>query len=177
MEQVQEGKLSCLGLLFERYHKPLYAYFYRLTGDADLGEDLTQTVFERILKYKATFAGRGAFSAWMFHLARNVVNDHWRKNKKRGYQESLEDEENKLALSENPHNSDRTEELDMLQMAMSRLAPEKREIITLSKLQGLKHKEIAELWGCTENNARIKVFRAFQELKQVYLNIDKEVMP
>jgi RNA polymerase sigma-70 factor (ECF subfamily) len=175
MEQVQAGKLSCLGLLFERYHKQLYAYFYRLTGDADLGEDLTQVVFERILKYKATFAGRGAFSAWMFHLARNVVNDHWRRNKKRGYQEDISGEQDKLKFSENPHDTDREEELDMLQQALNGLDGEKRELITLSKLQGMKHKEIAELWGCTENNARIKVFRAMQELKQVYLKLDKEV--
>ncbi len=174
MLQVKEGRTTCLGLLFERYHKPLYAFFFRLTRDGDLSEDLTQTVFYRILKYKHTFLGKGAFSAWMFHLARNILADHWRKNKREGQRNDLKTIEKTAESSYGPV-SDREEEVGLLQKALLQLSDEKRELLELSKFQGLKYKEIADMTNSTENNVRVKIFRAIQELKTIYAQLDEEV--
>lgn len=174
MLQVKEGRTSCLGLLFERHHRPLYAFFYRLTRDGALSEDLTQNVFYRILKYKHTFLGKGAFTAWMFHLARNVLADHWRKNKRDGQRDDLKDIENTAKSSYVPAD-DREEEVSLLQKALKRMSDEKRELLELSKFQGLKYKEIADMMESTENNIRVKVFRALQELKTIYAQLDEEV--
>ena len=81
MLKVKDGNLDKLGLLFERYKKPLFGFFYNMNKDAELSEDLVQNVFLRILKYRYLFRGEGDFKTWMFHIARNVMNDHYRKNK------------------------------------------------------------------------------------------------
>jgi RNA polymerase sigma factor (sigma-70 family) len=174
MLQVKEGRTSCLGLLFERYHKPLYAFYFRLTRDAELSEDLTQTVFYRMLKYKHTFLGKGAFTAWMFHMARNILADHWRKNKREGQRDGLTEVENSLQNSYTTA-TDREEEVELLQLALQRMSADKRELLELSKFQGLKYKEIADMLESTENNIRVKVFRAVQELKTIYAQLDEEV--
>lgn len=174
MLQVKEGRTSCLGLLFERHHKPLYAFYFRLTRDAELSEDLTQTVFYRMLKYKHTFLGKGAFTAWMFHMARNILADHWRKNKREGHRDDLTAVENSLQNSYTT-TTDRDEEVVLLQKALQRMSEEKRELLELSKFQGLKYKEIADMLKSTENNIRVKVFRAVQELKTIYAQLDEEV--
>ena len=49
MLQVKEGQLDKLGLLFERYNKSLYGFFYRLTLDREVSEDLVQNVFLRTI--------------------------------------------------------------------------------------------------------------------------------
>jgi len=87
MLQVKDGQTDKLGLLFERYNKSLYGFFYRLTCDSNASEDLVQNVFIRILKYKYTFHGDGKFSTWMFHMARNMFADHYKKSKRMGYKE------------------------------------------------------------------------------------------
>ncbi|EMR02406.1 RNA polymerase sigma factor [Cesiribacter andamanensis] len=174
MLQVKEGKTACLGLLFERHHKPLYAFFYRLTRDAELSEDLTQTVFYRMLRYRHTFLGKGAFTAWMFHMARNILADHWRKNKREGQRDGLAEVENSLQNSYTPA-TDREEEVGLLQKALERMSAEKRELLELSKFQGLKYKDIADMLNSTENTIRVKVFRAIQELKSLYAQLDEEV--
>jgi DNA-directed RNA polymerase specialized sigma24 family protein len=91
MQKVKEGDIDRLGLLFERYKKPLFGFFYGLNKDAGLSEDLVQNVFFRILKYRYLFRGEpagrpggGDFKTWMFHIARNVKNDHYRKENKLG---------------------------------------------------------------------------------------------
>jgi RNA polymerase sigma-70 factor (ECF subfamily) len=60
------------------------------------------------------------------------------------------------------------EELNQLKRAIQLLDPEKREIIILSKLQGLKYKEIGQIIGCSEGTVKVKVFRALKELKKVF---------
>ena len=81
MVKVRDGDIGKLGLLFERYKKSLYGFFYGMNRDSDLSEDLVQNVFYRILKYKHVFRGDGDFKVWMFHIARNVNHDHFRKDK------------------------------------------------------------------------------------------------
>ena len=55
MLAVRDGEIARLGDLFERHHGPLYGFFYRVTGERTLSEDLVQLVFYRILKYRHTY--------------------------------------------------------------------------------------------------------------------------
>ena len=172
MAKVKDGDLDKLGLLFERYKKPLYGFFYGMHKDADLSEDLVQNVFVRILKYRTLFRGEGEFKTWMFHIARNVSHDHFRK-KKVIARESLEDWEDRVGNDENRLTEyQRDDEMNLLSRAMDRLPEDKREILLLSKYQEKKYKEIAELLDCTEASVKVKVFRALQELKELYREME-----
>ena len=89
MLKVKAGDLDKMGLLFERYHRPLFGFLYHTTGQVAHSEDLVQTVFYRMLKYRHTFSGEGEFRTWMFHLARNVVNDAAKKNQRVVYEPDI----------------------------------------------------------------------------------------
>src|SRR3982751_3450029 len=52
----------------------------RLGAQPSASEDLVQIVFYRILKYRHTYRDEGKFSAWIYHLARKVSADHFRKH-------------------------------------------------------------------------------------------------
>ena len=175
MLKVKDGDLDRLGLLFERYKKPLFGFFYGMNKDAELSEDLVQNVFFRILKYRYLFRGEGDFKTWMFHIARNVNHDHYRKNKL-GKRESVEDWNEKLGHSDiYTTHVQQDEELKMLSLAMDRLPEDKREILMLSKFQDKKYKEIGEIIGCSEGAVKVKVFRALQDLKAVYNQLEKHM--
>lgn len=172
MLKVKDGDLDKLGLLFERYKKPLYGFFYGMNKDAELSEDLVQNVFVRVLKYRYLFRGEGDFRTWIFHIARNVSHDHYRKNKIQR-KDSLEKWEERLGSDENRDTEfEQEEEMQILAMAMDRLPDDKREILLLSKYQDKKYKEIGEILGCTEGAVKVKVFRALQELKEVYKQLE-----
>lgn len=176
MLKVKDGDLDKLGLLFERYRKILFGFFYNMNHDAGLSEDLVQNVFMRILKYKKGFKGDGEFKVWMFHIARNVGHDHYRKNKGR---EADEIDHWKDKLSDNEMNREgeieRGEDLDLLRIALKRLDEEKREVLTLSKLEGMKYKNIGDILNCSEGAVKVKVFRALQALKQEYMDLQSRV--
>lgn len=172
MLKVRDGDLDKMSLLFERYKKPLFGFFYHMNKDAELSEDLVQNVFLRILKYRYLFRGEGDFRTWMFHIARNVSHDHFRKNRLAA-KDSLETWQDRLGSDENRSSGiQREEEMHLLSMAMDRLPEDKREILVLSKFQDKKYKEIGEILGCTEGAVKVKVFRALQELKEMYQKLE-----
>ena len=173
MEKVRDGDLDRLSILFERYKRPLYGFFYGMNKDQELSEDLVQNTFLRILKYRHLFRGDGDFKTWMFHIARNVSHDHFRKNKIKN-KESLENWEERLGHDENRFTEIRqVEEKEMLSMAMERLSEEKRAVLLLSKYQEKKYKEIGEILGCSEGAVKVKVFRALEELRVIYRQLEK----
>lgn len=173
MIKVKEGDVEKLGLLFERYKNPLFGFFYGMNKDAGLCEDLVQNVFFRILKYRYLFRGEGEFRTWIFHIARNVSHDHFRKNKWTK-KVSLDSWEERLVTDENRNTQfQQDDELRMLSMALDRLPEDKREILMLSKFHEMKYREIGEILGCSEGAVKVKVFRALQELKEVYRQLEK----
>jgi RNA polymerase sigma-70 factor (ECF subfamily) len=166
MLKVKNGDLDKLGLLFERYHRRLYHFFYRLNRRRDVSEDLVQGVFERILKYRSSYTADGSFSTWIFQIARNLHADHYRKHQT---EENLDDfldfDQLKGEGFESGEEQADKEELKLLQLALDKLDPAKKQALLLSRFQGFKYKEIAEIMDCSESSVKVKIFRAIRELE------------
>ncbi|MGC2697119.1 MAG: RNA polymerase sigma factor, partial [Candidatus Angelobacter sp.] len=81
MAQVRSGMGEMLGVLFERYHVPLFNFYLKLIGERTVSEDLVQEVFFRILKYRHSYRVETPFKAWMYQIARNARIDHFRKHR------------------------------------------------------------------------------------------------
>ena len=174
MLQVREGDLKKLGLLYERYKKVLFAFYYHQNRDAGASEDLVQNVFYRVLKYRHGFRGDGVFKVWLFHIARNVNVDHYRKNKRVELQD-IDSWQDKLgdSNSEAHQNMEKQESRELLHLAIQNMDPDKREVLILSKIKELKYREIGEILGCTEGAVKVKVFRALKALRSNYLALQK----
>ncbi|MEQ6123397.1 RNA polymerase sigma factor [Pseudotenacibaculum sp. MALMAid0570] len=173
MLKVKNGDTHKLGLLYERYKKRLFGFFYQMNKDASLSEDLVQNVFVKILKYKHTYTEESKFVVWLFQIARNTSYDNFKKNKKHVHKD-IDD----IGYSLNGHDDVgeaiiKNENTINLKKAINLLSPEKKEFIILSKFKELKYKEVGEIMGCTEGNARIKVHRALNELKDIFLTLEK----
>lgn len=172
MLKVKDGDLDKLGLLFERYHRRLFGFFYRLTRRQDISEDLVQSVFERILKYRHTYSNSGPFSTWLFQIARNIHTDFYRKKEK--HEEEIEKIEwNSIAEeSQEPELEDNRKQ-KLLETALEKLDPIKKETLILSRYQGFKYKEIATIMDCSESAVKVRVFRALNELKEIITELKK----
>lgn len=172
MMKVQAGEYHQLGLLYERHHKDLFAYFFRCTGDKLKSEDLVHNVFLRIMKYAKKFSGTGKFVYWMFSIARNVWIDEYRKDKVLKNHQSIGDLERKEEGPDPSQLIEKKEKQKMLSLALQSLSPEKREAIVMSRFQGLKYAEIAEIAGCSENAIKSRVQRGLIELREIILKIE-----
>ncbi len=173
MLKVKSGDLNKLGLLYERYNKSVFGFFYRNTSNQVNSEDLVHLVFERILKYRHNFRGDGKFTTWMYSIARNALIDHYKKSKKLGQDVKLDEGISTQIQNDDFENESFEERLRLLKHAMLKLENDKRELLTLSRYQGLKYKEIAEILQTTEGAVRVKIFRALNDLRKHYLKLEK----
>ncbi|MGA2095343.1 MAG: RNA polymerase sigma factor [Candidatus Acidiferrum sp.] len=167
MLEVRNGAGETLGVLFDRYHAPLYNFYAKLTGDRTLSEDLVQEVFLRILKYRQSYQPGTPFRAWIYQIARNARVDHYRKTPKHI---TFEPE---MAPPVVPKDAAlESEEAALLHQAMMHMPEEKREILILSRFQELKYEEIAKLLGCELGTVKTRIHRAIQELRLVFRQLE-----
>lgn len=171
MYKVKAGDIDKLGLLYERYNKSLFGYFWRLTSNTEISEDLMQTVFYRILRHRKQFKGKGRFISWMYRIAHNLWVDFYKKDKRLGNREDLKpwDLKDELTVDEQIA---REERIRQLRSALNHLDPDKKEVLILSRYQGLKYYEIADLLKTTEGAVKIKIFRALNDLKEIYVKME-----
>jgi len=163
MSQVRSGVGEMLGVLFDRYQMPLFNFFYKLTGNRTMSEDLVQEVFFRILKYRQSYRPGTPFRAWMYQIARNTRVDFFRKQRP---EVSWEPEMEPVVMPGD--SAQQKQETDMLYRALLQMPEEKKEVLILSRFQGLKYEEIAQLLGCEVNTVKTKVHRALQELRELF---------
>ena len=173
MRAVRDGDVSRLGLLFERYHLPLFDFLSRMTGNAGVAEDLVQDVFVRVLKYRATFRDEGRFDTWLYRIARNARVDYF---KSRRPSESIDE-----AALEIPQPGDgpaeavqREREVARLRRALLLLRDDRRELIVLARYRAMKHEQIADLLGIQVSAVKVRLHRAVQELRQIFLELPDE---
>lgn len=168
MLQVRSGEGETLGVLFERYHGPLFNFYARLMGDRTVSEDLVQEVFLRILRYRDTYQPGTPFRPWMYQIARNARMDHYRKTPR------LETFEPDMLPPVAPHDSaQQQQEGALLHRALMRLSDEKREVLILARFQELKYTEIARLLGVELNTVKTRVHRALQDLREAFRELER----
>jgi RNA polymerase sigma factor (sigma-70 family) len=169
MKRVKEGNLAELSVLFERYHVRLYNFMLRLTFDRSVSQDLTQNLFYRIIKYRHTFKEDHSFKSWIYQLARNIHADFCKQHQKamERYTQVEEYNEN-FAEDKEDFNEEEYEKLDR---AMARLSPEQKEILVLSRFQGLKYEEISSIRDLSVPAIKVQVHRAIKQLREHYFKL------
>jgi RNA polymerase sigma-70 factor (ECF subfamily) len=171
MLKVKGGNLDKMGLLFQRYQLPLYGFLFHMTKQKEVSEDMVQNVFFRLLKYRHSFTG-GEFKTWMYHVARNVLNDHFKKNLRAGSHYPVAIVEEKIAGGVCVDVVlEKKQELKTLEKALDALSAENRELLILSRWQELKYSEIALILEISEGAVKVRVHRALQLLRANYLKM------
>ena len=167
MLQVRNGEVEMLGVLFDRYQAPLFNFYSKMTQDRTVSEDLVQEVFLRILRYRQTYRPNTTFRTWMYQIARNTRLDQVRKT----HPETPFASE-PVAPASLADSAQQQQEAALLQSALMRLPEDKRELLVLSRFQELKYDEIARLLGCEAGTVKVRVHRALQQLRQIFLQLE-----
>lgn len=161
MEEVARGNLDAMTYLFERYHKWVFNFLFQMSPNQALCEDLTQTVFYKVMRYRNSYKG-GKFASWIFTIARNVYADHYRKQK------SMQSEVSMDGIAEQSAEEDMSEEHQRLHFVLGRLPVEDKELVVMSRFQGMKYQQIAEIIGSNEGAVKTRVHRIIKKMRTLY---------
>lgn len=172
IQKALEGDSEATRELVERYQGPLISFLYGLTSDEFVIEDLAQEAFLRAFSSLENFKPGGSFRSWLFGIAYHIHIDYLRKRREKPVQGLVEEESIKrmgvvtrirVDLLDN-ENEDTEEKIIRLKQALDELNPEYRAVLSARYLEQLGRNEIAEMFGISEYNVKMRLYRAKKEL-------------
>jgi len=149
--------------LFQRLYPSLYRYLHRLTGDADVAEDIAQESFVRLLKQPLP---EEEVRPWLFTVAMNLVRDRARKNERR--QRLLSGAPPLVTGITLPDDHvEQNERIVAVRAALEKLSDRDRQLL-LMREEGFKYEEIAGVIGVAPASVGTLIARALRRFVDVY---------
>ncbi|HEU0003303.1 MAG TPA: sigma-70 family RNA polymerase sigma factor [Ktedonobacteraceae bacterium] len=163
-----ETRHACTADLYQLYAPAVFAYIRHHTADLNDAEDILAEVFAGALRQDLTVMSADEQRAWLWAVARNKVNDHYRQGQRR-QQVSLESLGEILEDATTPEQlALQQEEMAYLHSYMQRLSATQQEVLQLRFTGGLRCTEIAALLNKREGAIRSILSRALNELRKYY---------
>jgi len=155
-------------LLYDQNFDKVYRFvFKRLSGNEEISGELTQITFIKALGALGKYEHRGfAFSSWLIRIAQNEINMYFRSLKKKYHVDIHENQLNQLSIELETAQEFTMGQQEKLIDLLNNLPPDKLDLIELRFFNGLSFKEIAEIYQITEANAKMKVYRIIEKLKE-----------
>ncbi len=143
-----QGDTAALGILYDRYGLLVYRLIYRMLGNAQEAEDLTQDIFLS-LQVKSRFdPQRGSFYTYLMTLTRSRAIDRLRSRRSRGkFWQNIGKLKDTIVKqkTDTPMDVVSTEEVSVqVRNALEKLSAKQRQVLQLSYYEGLSQSEIAE---------------------------------
>ncbi len=169
MLAVKAGDRDAFEALYRRYRDRLHAFLVRYTGDPATAQDLFQETFLRVFRDRTRYEPRATFSTWLFTIARNLSLDSLKRVGPALSSSRLEAVERVIPdPSPGALEALQRQETDAaLRWALTSLPEEERAILLLSRFEGLRYAQIAEILGTSEGAVKVRAHRAFQALRRV----------
>jgi RNA polymerase sigma-70 factor (ECF subfamily) len=162
------GDTAAFEILYARHRGPLYRFLLRQVRNQALADEFFQDVWQRVIAARAGWKPDAAFATWLFRIAHNRLNDHWRAAKHRP--PAPEDSDERAARVPDPTTPERElsefEQRRRLQLAMEELPDEQREVLVLRLEQELSLDEIGAITGVGRETVKSRLRYAMDKLRQ-----------
>jgi RNA polymerase sigma-70 factor (ECF subfamily) len=155
----------------------VYRLAYRLSGNAQDAEDLTQETFVRVFRSLADFSP-GTFEGWLHRITTNLFLDMVRRRQRIRFDALPEDTERLPGRAPSPEQVYADTHLDpQIQAALDALSPEFRVAVVLCDIEGLTYEEIAATLGIKLGTVRSRIHRGRVQLRQALAHLDPRRVP
>lgn len=150
-------------LLYMKWLKPVYRYFYSRVHDVKDAEDLTSQVFLRTYQDLPRYRNLGSFPAWLFTIAHARAVDFYRKGKN----ELLLEQVDRVNPASDPLSlAIKSEDLIRVNRLITGLSEDDRELIRLRYAANLSYREIGLILNRKEDAVRKSISRLLDRLSE-----------
>lgn len=160
----KRGSSECFGRLVDTYSKRVYGYFYRLTGNKDVSDELLSEIFVKLVTKIGSYKG-GSFDGWLFKIASNIFYDYLREKQNRA--KLLEARKNELESRPTHSKQSDLEQIDRLQIQLDKLDADTKNLILLRYYSQLSFKEIAAMRSEPIGTTLSKIHRGLKKLREL----------
>lgn len=169
VERCRKGDRAAFAALVGRYQRPLYNAAYRVLGNADDANDITQTAFLRVVEHLDEYDSRYRFFSWIYRIAVNESLNLLRRN---GREEPLEDETDLPGGAPDPEWQAAEAELSRrVQKALMGMKADDRTVIALRHFSGCSYQEIGQILEIDSITVKSRLFEARSRLRELLKDI------
>jgi RNA polymerase sigma-70 factor (ECF subfamily) len=174
--RIAERDADAFELMVDRHQARAYRLAYSILGNEADARDVSQDAFIRLYEAAVGFDGRSHFSTWFYRILVNLCIDHQRRNRWwRRLVPLASPGEKPDELAFDPPSEGAGPEgaailnqsISRLRPALDRLSPQQRAAVLLQTQEGFTSREIAAVLKCSENTARVHVYRAIAQLRKL----------
>ena len=159
----KNGESQSFSRVVDLYSSRCYGYFYRLTGNNDISDELLSELFVKLVEKIKTYKG-GSFESWLFRVASNIFHDYLRNKQRQQKVLDFRKTETDSEIIEEKKSDG--ELVDKLQIQLSKLDKDTRELMMLRFYSELSFKEIAEIRSEPIGTTLAKLHRGLKKLKE-----------
>ena len=168
VRRAQAGDLDAYELLVRGHADQLYAVILRVVGNRQDAEDITQETLLRGWRAIGSFRGGSRFSTWLRRIAINETNRFLERGARRRSQQSVEEQEDRLASPADQQPAARAELhalQDALRLAVAQLPVKLRVALELRDMEGLSTREAAAVVGIREAAFKTRLHQARMKVR------------
>lgn len=172
LERAKRHDTDALDRLYQLYIDKVYRYIWYRVGDQATAEDLAMDVFVRLVEHIGGFRippqqQVAAFSAWLFRIAGNLVNDHHRRRVRTDrYVESKQNELSSAGTDAFDGEMRHMATQDQLRKALTQLNHSQRDVLYYRYVADLSSKQTASVMKKTESAIKALQHRALESLRR-----------
>jgi RNA polymerase sigma-70 factor, ECF subfamily len=175
---VEEGDAQAFAVLYDRHGRAAYSLAYRMMGERQAAEDLTQEAFLKAWRSAASYrAERASVRTWILSIVHNRGIDLLRSlGSRRRMQDKVEASAPTSQPSEAFAEAWRNTRREQVRKALGTLPPEQLKILELAYFSGYTHAEIAGLLGLPLGTVKGRMRLGLKKMKE-YFGSQDMVMP
>ena len=158
------GSTEDFSQLVDIYTSRIHGYFYRLTGNSELSEELLSELFFKLVGKIGSYKG-GSFDSWLFKIATNIFHDYLRSKQRR--KRLLEVKKRQLESKITEAKRSEGARIDKLQIQLGKLNDDTRELIMLRFYSQLSLKEMAKIRREPIGTTLSKLHRGLKRLREL----------
>ncbi|HEV8306013.1 MAG TPA: sigma-70 family RNA polymerase sigma factor [Gemmatimonadales bacterium] len=163
--RVLGGDAEAFGLIIRRYEGGLLRYATRMLGSADAAADAVAEGLVRAYRHLASCRDPSRLKSWLYRIVGNRCRSHLARRSSTDV--SLEDAPPIVDSHDSVAETERADQLERVERALTTLSPEKREAFLLKHVEGLSYEEMAAATGERIPTLKMRVHRARAALLEV----------
>lgn len=165
LKQIQRDDVGAFEVLYKKHYRMVYHFARRFINEASICQDVVQDVFTYVWDNRLQLVIKKSFKSYLLTCCHHTCLNYIKKSATS--QRHLSNYMDHSPESEDGYACIYEEELrESLQQAMSELPEQCREVFQLSRLKGLKHKEIAALLNLSPKTVEVHIYRALKVLRK-----------
>lgn len=166
--RMKRGNRNAAGELYEELLPKVYGFFLARTGHKEVAEDLSQSMFIKLIDNIDGFdPKKGRFTVWFWQMARNLLIDHYRKKRDLPFSNFDDETVEFFAVAGTP-DIDEKLQYDRLKDFMATLAANERDLFELRYVADMPFKDIAAILSKSEGSLRIASLRVKKKIKKEF---------